>query len=153
VPKQDRSKLREFKIMPILGLKTDVPPNDPSLFQSIGENVAATHDTGGINFDVTRKRNTATRSRGYVQWSNSANSQATKCQGLFELFDGTNRDHIMFDNGRFFLYDSNGDPNEAVLNFDAGTDAFVAGETATDDGGNSPSQTMVATPHPALFAR
>lgn len=128
--------------MPILGLKTDVPPDDPSLFQFIGDNVALTYDTGGINFDVTRKRNTATRSRGYVQWSNSANSQATKCLGLFELYDGTNRNHIAFDNGRFFLYDSNEDANEAVLNFDAGTDEFAVGEVVTDDGGNTPAGTV-----------
>jgi hypothetical protein len=142
MPDRDRSKERTFKIMPILGLKTDVPADDPSLFQSISEGVVATHDTGGINFDMSRKRNTATRSHGYVQWSNSANAKATKCLGLFELNDGTNQNHIAFDNGRFYVYDSSIDPNEAVLNFDAGTDAFVAGETATDDGGNSPSGTI-----------
>ncbi len=124
--------LLDFKIIPILGRKVDVPADDMSMFRFIDEKTAYTHDAGGINFDLNRKRNANTKSFGYVQWSGAANSQATKCLGLFELYDGTNRDHIFFDNGRFFVLDANRKPYEAVLNFDAGTTEIVAGETITD---------------------
>jgi len=110
MPKKDRSRLIDFKIIPILGRKTDVPADDPSLFRFIGENVAETHDVGGLNFDLNRKRRACTKSYGYTEWSTSATSQATKCLGLFELYDGSNRDHIFFDNGKCYVYDSSLDP-------------------------------------------
>lgn len=109
---KDRSHLQEFKIIPILGRKTNVPQDDPSLFQFIGDTVALTHDVGGINFDLQRKRNACTKSEGKVQWSNSATAQATRCLGLFELYDGSNYDHIFFDNGKFYVYDSSLDPSD-----------------------------------------
>ena len=98
--------LQIFKIIPILGRKIDVSADDPSLFKVMGENIALTHDVGGINFDLDRTKNVCTKSQGYSQWSNNANAQATKCLGLFELYDGTNRDHCLFDNGKFFVFDS-----------------------------------------------
>jgi len=104
--------METFKIIPILGLKTSVPQNDPSLFQSIGERVALTHDVGGVNLDYKRKFNACTKSWGYKQWSTSATAQATKCMGLFELYDGVNRDHIYFDNGKAYYYDTGIDPVE-----------------------------------------
>jgi hypothetical protein len=114
--------LQTFTIMPILGRKTDVPAHSPSLFQFITENVAATHDVGGINFDLNRKRGACTKSRGSMQLSNSANAQATKCLGLYELYNGTSRDHIIFDNGKCFIFDSSLDP---VIMEDAGSTTFA----------------------------
>jgi len=55
------------------------------------------------------------KSFGYQKWSNSVNAQATKCLGLFNLYDGTNRNHFMFDNGKLYKFDSSFDP--ADLNF------------------------------------
>lgn len=104
------SELLEFTIYPVLGRKTSVPADSPTLFQQVGENAAATHDAGGINFDLRRKRNACSKSFGYTQWSNSANTQATKCLGLFELYDGSDRNYIYFDNGKFYYYDSSFDP-------------------------------------------
>ncbi len=97
---------KSFRILPILGRKVDVPADDDSLIKMIGDNVGASHDTGGLNFDLRRKRNACTKSFGYVQLTSAANAQATKCLGLFELFDGTNRNHIMFDNGKVFALQS-----------------------------------------------
>jgi len=95
-----------FAILPILGTKTDVPANDASLFKPITENVFATHDVGGSNFDVSRKRNACSKALGRTRWSKTANAQATKCLGLFELYDGTNRDHLFWDNGKLFVFDA-----------------------------------------------
>jgi len=102
--------LSSFRIKPILGLKNNVPPDDPTLFKFIGDFVALTHDTGGLNVDYERENNACTKAYGYQQWSASANSEATKCLGLFELYDGTNRDYIHFDNGKCFIYDANRNP-------------------------------------------
>ena len=102
--------MKSFKIIPILGRKTDVMADDESLFRFISENIALTHDTGGINFDITEKANACSKSKGYEKWSNSANAQATKCLGLYELIAGSTRDHIFFDNGKCYIYDSGLDP-------------------------------------------
>ena len=105
--------LQEFKIIPVLGRKTSVPADSPSMFQySEDGKVALTHDAGGLNFDLTRKRNTCSKSFGYSQWSNSANAEATKCLGLFELYDGTNRNHLLFDNGLVYRFDASLDQIE-----------------------------------------
>ena len=104
--------MNTFTIIPVLGLKTSVPQNDATLLQSVGDNVALSHDVGGVNVDYKRKFNAATKSWGYFQWSNSANAQATKCLGLFELYDGTNRNYLYFDNGKVYKYDSSLDPVE-----------------------------------------
>jgi hypothetical protein len=102
--------METFRIIPILGRKTDVPANDLTMFKPVAEGVVLTHDAGGVNFDLNRKRNACTKSEGYIEWSNSATAQATKCLGLFELYDGTDRDHIYFDNGKCYVYDSALDP-------------------------------------------
>lgn len=104
--------MQTFKIIPILGLKTDVAINDPSLFSFVSDtgNVALTHDTGGQNMTYSRKRNACTKEYGYTQWSNSANAQATKCLGLFELVSGSTVDHIYFDNGKMFVFDASNNP-------------------------------------------
>jgi hypothetical protein len=99
-----------FKIIPILGLRNDIPADDKRLFTQAGEGVAYCNCVEGENFDLARKRGVCSKSYGYNQYSNTANSQATLCQGLFELYDGTNRDHIMIDKGKVFVYDGSLDP-------------------------------------------
>lgn len=61
--------MESFIIKPVLGLKTNVPQNDPTLFQMIDDNVAAVHAVGGENFDLRRTRNASTKSFGKLQWS------------------------------------------------------------------------------------
>jgi len=115
----------EFRIIPILGRKTDVPQDDFSLFQHINENTVLTHDVGGVNFDITRKKNACYKSEGYVKWSNSATSQATKCLGLYELVSGSTRDHIFIDNGKFYYLDSSLDPQVVE---DGSSTTFATGD-------------------------
>ncbi|MFX0194551.1 MAG: hypothetical protein ACFFCW_00390 [Candidatus Hodarchaeota archaeon] len=98
--------MKSFKIIPILGRKTDVPIDDPTLFQFIGESVALTHDTGGLNFDLVRKRNACTKSNGYDNWNGTAISSAARCQGLFELEEPTQRSHVFFDHGKMYKFDN-----------------------------------------------
>jgi len=102
----------ELKLIPVLGRKTSVPPDDPSMFQWIGDTTALTHDAGGVNFDLERKKNACSKSYGKTEWSNSATAQATKCMGLAELDDGTNLNHIYCDNGKIYYYDSALDPQD-----------------------------------------
>ncbi len=104
-------------IKPLLGLKTNVPTNDPTMFQWIGENVALTHATNLAHMDFVRQENACSKSLGKFQWSNSAISSATGCNGLFELDDGTNVNHIILDHGKFYYYDGSRDPT----NVDAAT--------------------------------
>ena len=106
------AELSTYTIIPILGRKTDVPGDDQTLFKQVAEGVDLTHDIGGINFDIDRQRHACSKSYGYVQHSESATSQATKCLGLFELYDGTNRDHCFWDNGKFYVLDSALDLND-----------------------------------------
>jgi len=124
-------RIQEFSIVPVLGRKTDVPANDPRLFKDFGGNIA-THDVGGVNFDLSRNVGACTKAYGDVKWSLSANAQATKCLGLYELYDGTNRDHIMFDNGVAYVFDSTRTPvakANLILPFDAGNNEPTIGET------------------------
>jgi hypothetical protein len=100
------ANLQEFTIIPILGRKTSVAQGDLTLLKPVGEGIALTHDVGGLNFDTDRKVNTCSKSYGYTEWSSAATAQATKCLGLFELYDGTNRDWIYFDNGKFYVYNT-----------------------------------------------
>ena len=104
--------MNTFKIIPILGRKTNVPADDPSLFRFISQGLALTHDTGGINFDLDRKRNACSKSYGRAQWSAAATSEATRCMGLFELYDGTNRNHLIYDNGKIYYYDATVTPQD-----------------------------------------
>ncbi len=102
--------MQEFSILPFLGQKTNVPQDDISLFKMVGENTAITHDTGGKNFDLLRQQNACSKSFGYKKWPASANSEAVRCHGLFELETPTSLDHIMFDNGKCFIFDSTFSP-------------------------------------------
>lgn len=113
--------LASYRILPILGLKTGVSAHDPTLLQLIDDGVALSHDVGGVNVDYRRLRGSCSKSHGYVQFSNSANGQATKCLGLLELYDGTNRNHFIFDNGKCYNYDGNRNP---VLLEDAASTTF-----------------------------
>jgi len=100
-----------FIIRPLLGLKNDVPQNDRALF-SYRDNGAWTYAVDGENFDLNRKRHACSKSYGYVLWSNTANAQATKTLGLFELYDSptAKRDYIICDNGKVYVYDGSKDP-------------------------------------------
>ena len=121
-----------FTIIPIGGLNTSVPQNNPSLFDHIQDDLKITRAVGGENWDITRKKYACSKARGYSQWSAAATDQATQCLGLFELYDGTNRDHLYFDEGRLYVYNSSKVPYEAILNFDAGSGLIAAGDTITD---------------------
>jgi len=61
--------MESFIIKPILGLRTNVPQGDPSLFQGLAQGIAAVNAVGGENFDLRRTRNAATKSFGKAQWS------------------------------------------------------------------------------------
>jgi hypothetical protein len=104
-----------FRILPILGLKTNVPENDLSLFKPVGEGVAATYCVDGINFNMTRNLNATTKGFGQTKWSNSATATSTYCLGLFELYDAGQRTFWIMtgDNsskGRIFRFDASRDP-------------------------------------------
>ena len=99
-------------ILPVFGRKTDVPADDMSLIVPVSEGVFMTHDVGGVNFDLSRTRQCCTKSEGDILWSNSANAQATLALGLFELYDGTNRNHLFVDNGKVYYFDSSLNPQD-----------------------------------------
>jgi len=107
--------MNTFKIIPVLGKKNDVLPDDNSMLRMVSENIALSHAAGGQNFSLKRKRNACTKSSGKIQKSGSANAQKTICMGMFELYDGTNRNHFYFDNGLVYNYDSSWDPVEVAV--------------------------------------
>lgn len=140
--------LSEFTIIPILGSKNSVLPNDISLFRRVVDNTYLTHDTAGINVDYTRKRNACSKALGYNQWSNTATVQATKCMGIFELKVADDKDTIYFDNGKVYVYDNSFDPQEKT---DSGATLFLRDDedfytiikvgkymVFTDNGGHTP---------------
>jgi len=102
--------MNSFKIIPALGLKTNVPENDPTLFKFINDDSALVYCVDGMNVDFASVQNACSKSKGKAAWSNSANGTATKCLGLFEFYDGSNRDHWFADNGQLFRFDSSRDP-------------------------------------------
>ena len=114
----------EFKIIPILGRKTDVPADHYSLFKGEAEGVYLTHDVGGLNFDLVRKRGACSKSYGYVKWTPSATSMARLCLGLFELKVGSTTDHIIFDYGKCYVLDNTLAP---VLTEDTAQTTFAQG--------------------------
>lgn len=104
-----------FTIYPILGIKDDVPADDPSMLKMLGQGVAEAHCADGRNIDFSHKRRACSKSTGRAQWSNSATSTTTYCLGIFELYDGSNRELFIFmgdgsSNGRVFRYDGSRDP-------------------------------------------
>ncbi len=118
--------LESFMIIPILGYKSSVPQNDPSLLQAIGQGVAYTCDVGGINYDLSRKRNACTKSSGYSKLNETPTTQGSKCLGLFELKSGATYDYIVINNGKFYVIDSNF--GMTAIN-DAGTTTFANDDT------------------------
>jgi len=74
--------MESFTIKPVLGLKTNVPQNDPSLFQMIGQSTAAVYAVGGENFDLRRKRNACTKALGNLVWSANGVPMATTGSNL-----------------------------------------------------------------------
>lgn len=109
--------MQTLTIRPILGEKINVPQNDPTMLQWIGENQVLTHAVYMNHMDLTRQENACSKAYGKFQWSSSAISGATGCNGLFELDDGTNVDHIILDHGKFYYYNS----SRAPTNVDAAT--------------------------------
>ena len=108
--------LASFILKPVLGLKTNVPMQDATLLQPLGENVAASHCVEGSDFiRVTAEKGSTTKAAGKTLWSNTATASAQTCLGMFELNDGSARTHWMFmgdnaSNGRIFRYDGSRDP-------------------------------------------
>jgi hypothetical protein len=103
-----------FSLHPTLGLKTDVAEDDPTLFKQFGRGVAA-HCVDGLNISFNRTRNATTKSFGYSEWSNSATDTApSNCNGIFELFDGSNRKIWIAYDGDMFRYDGSRDPQEVA---------------------------------------
>jgi hypothetical protein len=78
--------MESFIIKPVLGLKTNVPQNDPSLFQGLSQGIAAVHAVGGENFDQRRSRNACTKSQGKLVWS--ANGVPTTATGSNLITNG-----------------------------------------------------------------
>lgn len=58
-----------YTIRPILGLKSNVPQNDPSLLVPVGDFDFATYAVDGVNFDVLKRRGSASKSLGQTAWS------------------------------------------------------------------------------------
>lgn len=107
--------LKQFVILPVLGLKNDVPPDSSAMMVPVGDNVVKSHCVDGRNVDFSRVNQSCSKSFGRSKWSNTATADATQCLGIFELYDGTNRVvwTFMGDNsskGRIFRYDGSRDP-------------------------------------------
>lgn len=106
--------MNTFTIKPLLGLKSAVPHNDPTLFQMVSEGTAITHCVDGLNFDLQKKRNAISKSTYMNAWSNTAAASANRCHGIYYLDDGSSTSEWIFTsdgtNGRVFRYDSARDP-------------------------------------------
>ncbi len=136
--------MKYIKLIPIYGLRNNCSIGNSAMYKGLdrieGQPAATTfviHDAGGINLDYNRVKGACSKAMGRVQWSAGATAQATKCLGLFELDDGTNVNHIYFDNGKCYIYDSSKYPRERhdYLAYDGQTGNFAVGLTVT--GGTS----------------
>ena len=116
--------MKSFVIYPILGLNTNVPYTDSSLLKMIGQNSAQTYCVEGRNIDFSRTRNSCSKSEGKGLWSASAIGTPSYCQGIFELYDGTNRVIWIVYDGNVYRYNSSRVPGEIA---DAGATAFATG--------------------------
>lgn len=94
-----------LRILPILGTKTNVPMDDVTLLKPVTQDMMLAHDVGGLNVDYQRRRQSCSKAMGSIQWDSSATAQATKCLGLFHLYDGSNRNYIYVDNGKVYVFD------------------------------------------------
>ena len=97
--------MESYSIVPILGLKSNVSQNDPSLFQAASETIAITHCIDSLNVDYQRVRNACSKSAGKVKYNPSAIASPDHCQGLFQTKSGTTITQYFFDNGRFYYLD------------------------------------------------
>lgn len=99
--------IKRQKIVPILGLKTNVSQDDMSLFKALDKygQILATYHVDGVNIDFTRTRKSCSKAYGRQKWATTSVGTGA-CLGLFELYDGSNRDHIVFTNGKVYYYDS-----------------------------------------------
>ena len=116
--------MAEFTIYPILGRKTNVPADSPAMFKQFGDGIA-THDAGGVNFDLQQKKGACSRSNGFDFYTTVATGEATKCLGLFQLNASANTDHIYIDNGKFYYI--SGTTQTKIE--DAGTTTFATDDT------------------------
>ncbi len=115
--------MQSFILYPVLDLRTNVPLTDPSLLQPVGQNAVRAHCVDGRNIDFTRTRNCCSKSEGRAQWSNTAIGTPTNCNGIFELYDGTNRVVWIAYDGDVYRYDGSRDPAEIQ---DSGSTAFAS---------------------------
>jgi len=106
--------MQYLTIKPILGTKNNCPIDSMSLVQPLDKNgyVWASHDVGGQNFDLEREIDSCSKAFGKAQFTSvAASSEAvtgSTALGMHELWDGTNREHFYFDQGRCFKYDTSG---------------------------------------------
>jgi len=107
--------MKSFRLIPILGRKTDVLPDDSTMLKMVETTTALSHDAGGNNYSLKRNKNACTKSLGLTVKSSAANAQATLCMGLFELYDGTNRNYFFFDNGKVYKFDSGWEQDEVTV--------------------------------------
>jgi len=124
--------MKNFTLVPILGLKTDVLPDDDSMLQMVSQTTALSHAAGGENFDLKRKKNACTKSFGSLARSTAANASKTYCMGMYELYDGTNRTHLYMDKGVVYYLDAAWEfvaLPDTYLHFDAQVGTFTAGNT------------------------
>lgn len=108
--------MRYLTLRPLLGTKNNCPIDSPNMFKVLGENDIITHDAGGQNFDLDREKDSCSKAFGRAAWSSAANASATKCLGLHELWDGTNRAHFYFDNGKVYQFDPTDRDQDDVSN-------------------------------------
>jgi len=106
--------MKYITIKPVLGTKNDCPSNDESLYKFLDQygRQYATHDVGGLNFDFERNKGACNKAYGKAKWSKAATDEATKCLGLGTVYDGTNRDFLVFDNGKVYVYDAAREPTD-----------------------------------------
>jgi hypothetical protein len=110
-----------------MGLKTNVPPNSPTLLKPMGEGVALSYCVDCNNVEFSNERMEVVKGPGRTEWSNSAAPTTQTCLGMFELDVGGTRTHwvAMGDNsgnGRIFKYDGSRDPQEVNDGVGGGTE-------------------------------
>jgi len=106
--------MRYVTVKPILGLRNNTPPDGPEMYKALDQHgeILATYIAAGQNIDLARERNAINKAYGYSEWSHSAVADASLCMGLQEIYDGTNRDLIIFDHGKVYIYNGSKDPVE-----------------------------------------
>ena len=97
--------MESFFIIPVLGLKSNVSQNDPSLIQSVSDNIAITHCIDSMNVDYQRVRNACSKSLGRIKYNASAIASPSHCQGIFQTKSGATITQFYFDNGRVYYLD------------------------------------------------